>query len=247
MHSLRDEPSPYSVLLAIIVVLIMASPNLAFLMIDAAVQPSDLPQRELSEGELIFGLIISLILQLIVFLVALVPLLIRRRLDRRIFGPTQPTGSWPALGFGLVAGLASLLAAYTVNIILGLIFGVDNAVEQELLQSALQGGVTLAIAGFIAIVMAPIVEEVVFRGVLFRALQDRLGMWTAAVLSSAIFAVIHVEVLLSQPVALGGLFAVGLVLAIAYHRTGNLLVPILGHAVFNASSLGLALAIDQLT
>ncbi len=246
MRSLRDEPSPYSVLLATIVVLIMSSPNVIFLLIDMAVQPGDMPARELTQAELIFGLVFSMVLQIIIFVIALVPLMIRRRFDRRIFGPTQPTGSWLALGFGLAAGLASLFAAYTLNIILGLIVGIDEAVEQDLLQSALEGGATLLIAGFIAVVLAPIVEEVVFRGVLFRALGDRIGVWLGAIISSAIFAVIHIEVVLSQPVALGGLFAVGMVLALAYQWTGNLLVPILGHAVFNASSLGLALALDRL-
>jgi uncharacterized protein len=104
----------------------------------------------------------------------------------------------------------------------------------------------LVLAGIIAVVVAPIVEEVVFRGILFRALADRIGLWIGAIVSSAIFALIHIEVVLSQPVALGGLFMVGLLLALAYHWTGNLLVPILGHAVFNAASLGLALALERL-
>ncbi len=246
MRSLRDEASPYSVLLALIVVVIMSAPNLVFLAIGAAVQPTGEAARTPSDPELIFGLIVALVLQLIIFVVALVPLMIRRKLDRRLFGPTQPTGSWLALGFGVVAGIATLFAAYGVNILLTLLIGIEDPVEQQLLQDALAGGMTLLLAGFIAVVLAPIVEEVVFRGILFRALGDRIGVWLAAIVSSAIFAVIHIEVVLSQPVALGGLFAVGMVLALAYQWTGNLLVPVVGHAVFNAASIGLALAIDRL-
>lgn len=247
MRSLRDEPSPYSVLLAIVVVVIMSAPNLVFLALDSVIQPAmgDTP-RTPSEGELVFGLVVALVLQLIIFVVAMVPLLIRRNLDRRLFGPTQPTGSWLGLGFGAAAGMVALFSAYGVNIVLSLVVGIEDPVEQQLLQDALAGGATLLIAAFIAVVVAPIVEEVVFRGILFRALGDRVGVWLGAVISSAVFALIHVEVVLSQPVALGGLFAVGLVLALAYQWTGNLLVPILGHAVFNAASVGLALAIEQL-
>jgi uncharacterized protein len=245
MRSLRDEPSPYSVLLALIVVVIMSAPNLAFLAIDSAMQTIDTP-RAPSQPEVVFGLVVALVLQLIVFVVALVPLMIRRRLDRSLFGPTQPTGSWLALGFGAVAGMATLFAAYGVNIVVALVVGIDDPVEQQLLQDALAGGATFLLAAIIAVVVAPIVEEVVFRGILFRALGDRIGVWFGAIVSSAVFALIHVEVVLSQPLALGGLFAVGMVLALAYHWTGNLLVPVLGHAVFNAASLGLALAIERI-
>lgn len=246
MRSLRDQASPFSVPLALIVVAIMSAPNLIFLALGMAVQPVGDAVRTPSEPELIFGLVFALVLQVIIFIIALVPLLIRRRFDRRLFGPTQPTGSWLALGFGLVAGIATLFAAYGINILLTLLVGVEDPVEQQLLQDAMAGGVTLLLAAFIAVIVAPIVEEIVFRGILFRALGDRIGVWLGALISSAIFALIHIEVVVSQPVALGGLFAVGMVLALAYHWTGNLLVPVLGHAVFNAASIGLALAIDRL-
>lgn len=246
MRSLRDQASPFSVLLALIVVAIMSAPNLIFLALGMAVQPVGDVVRTPSEPELIFGLVFALVLQVIIFIIALVPLLIRRKFDRRLFGPTQPTGSWLALGFGLVAGIATLFAAYGINILLTLLVGVEDPVEQQLLQDAMAGGVTLLLAAFIAVIVAPIVEEIVFRGILFRALGDRVGVWLGALISSAIFALIHIEVVVSQPVALGGLFAVGMVLALAYHWTGNLLVPVLGHAVFNAASIGLALAIDRL-
>lgn len=246
LHSLRDQASPYSILLATVVLLIMSAPNVVFYLLDRAVAGRVPVQAEPTGGSLVFGLIVALVLQLIIFVAAMVPLLIRRRLDRRLFGPSQPTGSWLALGFGLVAGIIALFAAYGVNIVLALVAGTDDPVEQQLLQDALGGGVTLLLAGIIAVVVAPIVEEIVFRGVLFRALADRIGLWVGAVVSSAVFALIHIEVVTSQPIALGGLFAVGLALALAFHYTGNLLVPIVGHAVFNAASLSLALVVDRL-
>lgn len=246
MRSLRDEPSPYSVLLAVVVVLIMAAPNLAFLAIDRAIDLPDDAGAVRSEAELIFGLVFALVIQIIVFVVALVPLLIRRRLDRRLFGPSQPTGTWKGLGFGLLSGIAALFSVVIVNMILALSGAMDDPVEQQVLQDALSGGAALALAGIIAVVVAPIVEEVIFRGILHRALADRFGVWVGAIVSSALFALIHVEVLLSQPFGLVGLFVVGFVLALAYHWTGNLLVPILGHAVFNAAMLSLAVAIERL-
>lgn len=246
MRSLRDEPSPYSVLLAAVVVLIMSAPNLAFLAVDRAIDMPVDTERERSQGELIFGLAFALVIQLIVFVVALVPLVIRRRLDRRLFGPTQPTGTWKGLGFGLLSGIAALFSVVIVNMVLTLTGAMDDPVEQQVLQDALAGGAALVLAGIIAVVVAPIVEEVVFRGILHRALADRFGVWVGAIVSSALFALIHVEVLMSQPLGLVGLFVVGFVLALAYQWTGNLLVPILGHAVFNAAMLSLAVTLERL-
>jgi uncharacterized protein len=90
------------------------------------------------------------------------------------------------------------------------------------------------------------VEEVLFRGLLFRSLLERTGTVLAALVSAAIFAVVHVEVVVSQPIALVGLGTVGFLLAIAYRFVGNLWVAIIGHAVFNAISLSLAILVDRL-
>lgn len=246
LQRLTHHPSPYSVLMTVTVVAIMVAPNFVFFLLDQSLGvEADIPV-EASEGQIVFSLLFAMILQLLLFGAAMLPLLIRRQLDRRLFGPAQPTGSWSALGLGLAAGIVTLFIAYGVNIALVAVFGAENAVEQQLIQDALTGGFSLLLAGLLAIVVAPFVEEVVFRGVLFRSLDDRFGLVVGAVLSSAIFAFIHVEVVTSQPLALGGLFAVGLVLALSYHFTGNLLIPILGHAVFNASSLAFALVADRL-
>ncbi len=234
--------SPYGLLIALATVLIFISPNLLVLAFDGfAGGPGTSP---LPEGpELVVGLVITIALQLIVFALSLLPLLIAGRPFRRLLGPTRGTGLMWAIGLGV--GIVTVIAAYTVNAVFVLSLGDGEAVEQEVLDIALAGGAATVLAILLAVVLAPVTEEIVFRGVLFRALDDRFGMWPAAVLSSAVFAVIHFEVLFSQPLALAGLFTVGILLAIAYHRTGSLLVPILGHAVFNAVSVGLALLVQQ--
>ena len=235
--------SPYGLLIALATVLIFIAPNLLVLAFDGF---ADGPgTTALPEGpELIVGLVITIALQLIVFSLSLLPLLIAGRPFRRLLGPTRATGLMWAIGLGV--GIVTVIVTYTVNAVFVLSFGDGEAVEQEVLDIALAGGAATVLAILLAVVLAPVTEEIVFRGVLFRALDEKFGMWPAAVLSSAVFAVIHFEVLFSQPLALAGLFTVGILLAIAYHRTGSLLVPILGHAVFNAVSVGLALLVDQL-
>ncbi len=239
---LREVPSPYGLWIAAFSVLIFISPNLVLLGISGV----DAVETVASDSTrlIVLNLVVGLVLQLVVFCLALLPLLAAGRPFSRLWGPTRTTGAMVAIG--LATGFVVAFVSFTLNAIVVLLAGVEDPVEQQLLQDALAGGLPLALVALLAVVVAPLVEEVIFRGVLFRALADRINLSVGLVLSAAIFAVIHVEVVLSQPFALVGLFTVGFLLALAYHLTGNLMVAVLGHAVFNAISLGLTLLIDRL-
>lgn len=79
-----------------------------------------------------------------------------------------------------------------------------------------------------AIGLAPVVEEVLFRGVLFATICG-LGWRKSAYLGTALlFGLIHGNTAAFVPLTL-----FGLVLAWLYERTGNLLAPVVAHAVFN--------------
>ena len=82
---------------------------------------------------------------------------------------------------------------------------------------------------------APIIEELVYRGLILQALQSRLNDWLALIISAAWFALIHL-----QPVELPGLFAFALVLGICFQRTGRLGMAVMAHIGFNAAGLLLA-------
>lgn len=86
------------------------------------------------------------------------------------------------------------------------------------------------------VVLTPVVEEILFRGLLFATLRARLGLGASAVLSAAIFAVAH-------GYGAAGFIAVfwsGVLWAVAYEKTGSLLPSIAAHAVDN---LGASLAL----
>ncbi|MEX2487757.1 MAG: CPBP family intramembrane glutamic endopeptidase [Nitriliruptoraceae bacterium] len=151
-----------------------------------------------------------------------------------------------ALGIGLAVGILGGMATYGINSLIGIFIAPEAPVEQQLLHDALGGGQALVIAVLIAVVIAPVAEEVLFRGVLFRALRRRVGLWPAALLSSLIFTGVHVEIVLSQPLALTGLFVFGVVLAWSLDRFQHLIVPIVAHAVFNGISLVLVVVLDRL-
>jgi len=81
-------------------------------------------------------------------------------------------------------------------------------------------------------VLAPIVEELVFRAGLYRFLRGKMSKNAAIVCSSAIFALMHGNVL-----AFPTLMLVGITLCLAYESTGSIKVPILFHAIFNLNSI----------
>jgi membrane protease YdiL (CAAX protease family) len=88
---------------------------------------------------------------------------------------------------------------------------------------------------FIAVVMAPVVEEVTFRGIAFGALIARgLGPVAAVVLSSAAFAISHLQY---SPAAMLVVFLSGVGFAILRLLSGTVIVPIVAHSVANADVL----------
>ena len=88
---------------------------------------------------------------------------------------------------------------------------------------------------FMAVVMAPVVEEVTFRGVALGALISRdIGPVAAIILSSAAFALIHMQY---SPAAMLVVFLSGVGFAILRLVSGTVSVPIVAHAVANADVL----------
>ena len=77
-------------------------------------------------------------------------------------------------------------------------------------------------------VIVPIIEEVMFRGVLYRWLRKFSSMTMAVGLSSIVFGMVHGIVHL-----IPALTILGVVLAWSYERTGSLWAPILIHGIFN--------------
>lgn len=81
----------------------------------------------------------------------------------------------------------------------------------------------------VAVVMAPLAEEVFFRGFLYAGLRDRWGLTAGILASSVIFGLVHLTPGVILPIVLmGGIFAW------LYQATGTLWAPILLHAIVNA-------------
>ncbi len=93
-------------------------------------------------------------------------------------------------------------------------------------------GVWLVSLVLVVCIGAPLVEELMYRGLILRSIEGRIAGGLAVLSSSAWFAVAHF-----QGVQLPGLFVFGVVLAVCAGRSGRLGMGIFAHAAFNATTV----------
>lgn len=120
------------------------------------------------------------------------------------------------------------VAALDVNLTLGMISILVVLLSFQLVPPAQPSSMAaLGIAAVTSTTLAPISEEIVFRGWLFNGLKRRVQVWPAILLSSLAFAAIHPSISLITT------FAFGVMVAIAYEKTQNIWVSIMIHALNN--------------
>ncbi|RJQ45220.1 MAG: CPBP family intramembrane metalloprotease [Gaiellales bacterium] len=148
--------------------------------------------------------------------------------DRFTFGfrPTRfgyALGIWIATMFGcylvIPATYTSLVEAYELF----------ELPRQEVVEpfGLTWGGFVIAL--ITVAIATPFVEEFLFRGVIHRGLEKRLGFFLAAIASSTIFALAHLPHWGLMPI----LFSIGFGFALMLRVTGSLWLPIAGHFVVN--------------
>jgi membrane protease YdiL (CAAX protease family) len=160
-------------------------------------------------------------------------------------------GSGTAFGFrGPRTGLALLIAVLFILVVLPVVLWLQwisvNVLEKLGLPPENQAAVklltdaksiwTIVYLGVFAIVIAPVAEEFIFRGMLFPFVRQ-LGFPRLAWFGvSALFALIHFNLPTFVP-----LFVLALALTWLYELTDNLLAPIAAHALFNAANFAVLL------
>jgi membrane protease YdiL (CAAX protease family) len=101
----------------------------------------------------------------------------------------------------------------------------------------------LCVLVFLAVAVAPLVEELVFRGMLYLPLRGRVGPVPAAAVVSAVFAALHwgSAALVENLAVMGYLIILALILTALMEAARTMLAPILAHAAHNAVMIGLIL------
>ena len=163
--------------------------------------------------------------------------------------PRRPLRDMGAAALALLAGLPLVFATMNAVAAMRAALGLEvDEVAHELLEVFRQPGDAglKAILMVSIVVLAPVIEESIFRGLLQSSIGEMLGRgrrWWTVLIVSAIFAVIHLGGVPAY--ALPGLFVFSLVLGWTYERTGSLWVPILIHSAFNALNVALVVLVIQ--
>jgi len=129
---------------------------------------------------------------------------------------------WSALGY-----LSAMVIQLICSMLIILLFHVNHSSQntEQILEIARLNPAFIIIPSLIA----PILEEIIFRKILFGSLSKRLHFIPAAVISSSIFAFMHGDL----PFFLS-YFGIGMLFCFLYKRTNSLLVPILTHMLMNS-------------
>lgn len=139
--------------------------------------------------------------------------------------------AWGAVGLGVTVGIGLIIGAGAI-IVAG--SAIDPVVERRIEEVEEIGTapwqITLTVIA--VVVLAPIGEELLFRGLLLRGLVRRLRFWPAALITSVLFAAAHLDAYLLWPRALA-LVLTGLVLAWLYRWRGYW-AAVAAHATVNA-------------
>src|SRR3954452_21846659 len=129
-------------------------------------------------------------------------------------------GSGRELGMGLLAGLA----VFSVAVAIAAVVGVYRIVGEGDTTNLLPALITTAIFPAIS-------EEMIFRGILFRWIEEFGGSWAALLLTSAFFGAVHLANPNASPIAAIGIaFEAGVMLGAAYMLTRSLWLPMGIHA-----------------
>lgn len=96
----------------------------------------------------------------------------------------------------------------------------------------------VGLMAFSAAIVAPLAEEIIFRGYLYPVAKSFAGPWVGMLFTALVFAAGHGNIPLLLP-----LFLLGLLLALAYELTGSLWASISIHFFFNSATVAIQLAI----
>ncbi|MFI5045421.1 MAG: CPBP family intramembrane glutamic endopeptidase [Acidimicrobiia bacterium] len=146
----------------------------------------------------------------------------------------RPSGGWSAAAPWFLAGVVLQVASYWPLHALQLVHGEDA--KQEIVQVVERGsGGAFVLLVATVLVVAPVAEELMFRGVLLRSLLRRVGPGAAVLVSAVAFGLVHLlDFTVGSLIALPVLVLFGVVSGWLAVRSGDLGRSILFHAGFNA-------------
>ncbi|MCY4575948.1 MAG: type II CAAX endopeptidase family protein, partial [Chloroflexi bacterium] len=156
-----------------------------------------------------------------------------------VFAVRPSGGRWASLGFRQIRPISTTLIAIAgITACQALVVGyvqlvdwleIDFLVPRNPFESWDIDPISFAIIALSAVIIAPLFEEIFFRGFMYQAFRKTMAVWPAAILTSLIFGMAHIDPAIIIPIALVGMILLGI-----YRWTGNLWSSIITHAGYNA-------------
>lgn len=143
---------------------------------------------------------------------------------RRLLTEIEAIAPW--LGAAVLAGALLGVLAHGYGILLHHLPWIRDVIRQAEEKRASQPDVLFAY-GILAVCFAPLAEEYLFRGLLYRALDREWGGWKAVLGSAAFFTIYH------PPLAWIPVFTVGVVNALLFKNSGKLMPAVALHMAYN--------------
>ncbi|WP_053217390.1 CPBP family intramembrane glutamic endopeptidase [Virgibacillus senegalensis] len=174
---------------------------------------------------------------IISFIAALVITLLLLRPDMRQVSDRNASGIGGIIGWSVLGVVMAYMAQYAAVIIETLLLGIKPGSENtmQIMEIARAAPIFIIIPALIA----PILEEIIFRKIIFGNFYKRTNFFIAALASSVIFGLVHMD--FTHIITYTGM---GLVFAFLYVHTNRIIVPIVTHMAMNTITVIAQFSVD---
>lgn len=175
-----------------------------------------------------------------IFLYSGILLFLRYRKNMYFFSTIVPRHCldffWKKIFYGIYGGILALNVRFIILVIPLIFFSVS--IKSNVVVCNTIGNISYQALAFFLLVMfiAPFLEELLFRGIVYTNLKEKYGARNALLMSSMLFAVVH----LFGGMKMSGLFmhmVTGIIYGTLYERTKSLSVPTIAHIIYNAPAV----------
>jgi len=193
-----------------------------------------------------YGFLISSVSLQVVGLILIHFFLRQHELSWAGFLGLKGSGLWRAIALGVAVVAVALPLTVGLNEVCKILLTqFAGNVETQPTMKILESSVSLPqriYFGFTAIVLAPLLEEILFRAILYRGIKQHGYPKLALFGSAVLFGAIHLSLLTFVP-----LTVLAIILALLYDKADSLMAPIIAHSIFNAANFALYLYQDEAT
>lgn len=180
---------------------------------------------------------LAIYINIILFILAVIITLIIMRKDLQKEKAENPISTGTIIGWSILGVILAWMAQMVAISIEQLVFNIDQGSENT--QEIVNITRTNPLFFIIPVFTAPILEELIFRKIIFGSLHKKMHFFFAVLISSLLFGVLHLEF---QHLLI--YFAMGVALAYVYVKTKRIIVPIIVHFAMNTIAMLAQLLID---